>query len=283
MIKKEILIVSTVMGLFFTAAYFDWQPVKALMDWKAATNARATQAVSVSDYEVVDHSQGEEPFLTVDFLKGKHFWHPQVAIWLEDTSGNYMETLVVTTSTARGLFYSGRSAENFRDFDNAKSEEAKETTRVDALPVWSHKKCMKYPDGFYSPPPDHPLPDGITMATPSGNFYFKGQGPAINATAFRVMVEVNVAFDENEYYSEYDFVDDSLYHGGTGLLGQPSIVYSTIVHKRDKSNYYLMEKIGRGHHSGIDGLIYGDLNTLTTAHYIVERLVVGVSEKWYKR
>jgi hypothetical protein len=95
------------------------------------------------------------------------------------------------------------------------------------------------------------------------------------------LVEVNVAFDENEYYSEYDFPDDSLYHGGTGLLGQPSIIYSATISRADRNHYYILEMQGHGHHSGGTGELIREVESLTTAKYVVERIVVGVNENWY--
>ena len=277
-IRKEFLVI--VFGLIFILgfSFFEWPPVNWLMNWKARRNANTRQNINVSEYEVIDHTRGEDPFLTVDFLHGIHFWHPQVVIWIEDSIGNYVETLLVTTSTAKGLFYGGRSADNYKEFDLVKQNENTLTRRVDALPYWSHKRGVQYNDGLFSPPPNQPLPDGISSATPSGNFYFKSDKPLlVELESFRVMVEVNVAFDENEYYSEYDFVDDSLYHGGTGLLGQPSLIYGTTIHRNDKSNYYVLDLLGHGHHSGRDGNLYKDLSTLTTARFIVERIVVGVN------
>jgi hypothetical protein len=96
------------------------------------------------------------------------------------------------------------------------------------------------------------------------------------------MVEVNVAFDENEFYSEYDFLEDSIYHGGTGLLGQPSLIYGTTVRKSDGQQYYLLSLLGHGHHSGATGELIADMKTITTARYVVERIVVGVKEEWYE-
>jgi hypothetical protein len=282
-LRKEVLVVSSFAGVLFLAAYFEWQPVNTIMDWKAKANARGNHAPSVSDYNTIDHSDGSDPFITVDFKSGKHFWHPQIAIWLEDSIGNYLETLVVTTSTARGLFYSGRSANNFMQFDNLKNDENAPTRRVDALPVWSHKKGTPYYDGFFSPPPDQPLPDGITMATPAGNFILKDQAKLPDMTSFRVMVELNVAFDENEYYSEYDFAGDSIYHGGTGLLGQPSIIYSVLITNTDDANYYVLKEFGHGHHSGADGSIDKELDKLTTARHVTERIVVGINRNWYQK
>lgn len=281
--RKEFLIVLISLAGILAFTCYEPAPVRKLMDWRAARNTQATNAVSPAGYQVYDYTKGATPDITIDFLKGKHFWNPQVAIWIEDTAGNYIETLLVTTSTARGLFYTGRSADNFKETEGTKVEAGAPTRRVDALPYWSHKRNHRYSDGGYSPPADEPLPDGITGATPKENFYFKKAKSGINdLTSFRVMVEVNVAFDENEFYSEYDFVDDSLYHGGTGLLGQPSLIYGANVSKRDGRRYYVLSLLGHGHHSGATGELIADTQSITTAKYVVERIVAGVKEQWYK-
>jgi hypothetical protein len=282
-VRKEFLVVVAALLGLFAFSYYEPTPIRKMMDWRAARNTQGTNEVSLTDYQVYDHTNGEEADVTIDFLKGKHFWNPQLVIWIEDSAGNYIETLLVTTSTAKGFFYSGRSASNFKEADEAKVEANTPTLRVDALPYWSHKRNHKYEDGFYSPPPGEPLPDGITGATPKENFYFKTNELGINnLESFRVMVEVNVAFDENEFYSEYDFLEDSLYHGGTGLLGQPSLIYGTTVSRHDRQKYYVLSLLGHGHHSGVTGELIADMKTVTTAKYVVERIVVGVNEEWYK-
>jgi hypothetical protein len=280
--KKEFLIVMLLVFGLLAFSFYEPTPLKKLMDWRATRNALAVQEVSVNDYQVYDYTDGREPQLIVDFLKGKHFWNPQIVIWLEDSTGNYLETLLVTTSTAKGLFYSGRTSENYKESDGPKTEERNPTRRVDALPYWSHKKGKPYSDGFYSPPPDQPLPDGITGATPKGNFYFKSTTDFNTLSTFKILVEVNVAFDENEFYCEYDFLEDSVYHSGTGLLGQPSLIYSTTIRKTDGNRFYILSLEGRGHHSGATGELVHDLNSITTAKHIVERIVVGVNEEWYR-
>jgi hypothetical protein len=282
-LRKEFLIVVAALFGLLAFSYFEPAPVRTMMDWRASRNTQGTNEVSFADYQVYDYAKGEEADVTIDFLKGKHFWNPQLVVWIEDSAGNYIETLLVTTSTAMGLFYSGRSASNFKEADEAKVEPNATTRRVDALPYWSHKRNHLYNDGFYSPPPDEPLPDAITGATPKENFYFKANQSGIdNLESFRIMVELNVAFDENEFYSEYDFLEDSLYHGGTGLLGQPSLIYGITVNRRDQGRYYVLPLLGHGHHSGATGELLTDLRTITTAKYVVERIVVGVKEDWYK-
>ena len=280
--KKEPFVVLALCSLLFTSAYFEWGPVKMMMDQKAVRNTQATGDVIYANYEVIDHSNGKPPFLTVDFLKGKHFWNPQVAIWLEDSTGKYLETLLVTTSTAKGLFYAGRSATNFKESDEEKTERSEPIRRVDALPYWSHKRGHRYSDGFFSPPPDDPLPDAITSATPKSNFLFTTENESVSSlSVFRIRIEINVAFDENEYFSEYDFPEDSLYHGGTGLLGQPSLIYGTTITKKDQDRYYVLTLLGHGHYSGATGELVPDVSTLTTARFVAERIVVGIDPAWY--
>ena len=281
--RKEFFLVVIVLAGILTISFYEPEPVRKMMDWRARLNALGEQSVGIGSYEMYDHSEGNEPDITIDFLKGKHFWNPQLVIWLEDSAGNYLETLLVTTSTAKGLFYSGRTASNFKEAYNDKNRNITSTRRVDALPYWSHKRGQEYADGLYSPPPGEPLPDAITGATPTDNFYFSSRNTSIKSLhSFKVLVEVNVAFDENEYYSEYDFVDDSLYHGGTGLLGQPSLIYSAVVRNTDRNRYYILNLEGHGHHSGSTGELYPETGSITTAKYVVERIVAGVHENWYR-
>jgi hypothetical protein len=281
-LRKEFLIVTVLIAGVFAFTYYEPAPVRQLMDWRASRNTNSISDVSLAEYDVYDYAHSNEADITIDFLKGKHFWNPQVVIWLEDSAGNYIETLLVTESTARGLFYSGRTASNFKESDKEKADENTPTRRVDALPYWSHKRNHKYEDGFYSPPPTEPMPDAISGATPKANFYFKSDPDGIDdLKSFRIMVEVNVAFDENEFYSEYDFLEDSVYHSGTGLLGQPSLIYGTVVSKTDDHRYYVLRLLGHGHHSGASGELFGNMETITTAKYVVERIVLGVKETWY--
>ncbi len=281
-VRSEFIVMLLGISCLVLAAAFEVSPIREMMDWKARKNTTSEQEVDVANYQFYSLSSGLAPEITLDFLKGPHFWNPQLAVWIEDTTGQYLETLMVTTSTAQGLFYSGRTSENFREADLVKTSSGSSTRRVDALPYWSHKRGIRYKDGYYSPPPDQPLPDGITGATPVGNFYLTTSGGNLsNLPAFNVFVEVNVAFDENEYFSEYEFLEDSLYHGGTGLLGQPSIIYSATFSKSDPVRYQVLVPIGHGHHSGGSGELFSDLSRLTTARYVAERIVVGVSEEWF--
>jgi hypothetical protein len=279
-VRKEGWVISVLIITLLMAAAFDVPPFRNLTDWRTTRKAQARYEVTFGQYQLYDYSGKGKPFITIDFLRGEHFWNPQLVFWVEDTLGNYLSTLLVTTSTAKGLFYSGRSVDNFKEFDGSKQvERSTPVRRVNALPHWAHQRGVQAKDGNFAPHPDDPLPDAISGATPTGNFYFQSEhmDHIANLDAFVVKMEINVAFDENEYYSQYDYLDDAEYHGGTGLLGQPSLVYAVLVTRNSLTRYYLMNLVGRGHHSGKDGTLYDDLSGITTARHVVERVVVGVN------
>ncbi len=272
--KSRLLSIILLVGVtFFISAYLQKAPFKNMMDFGAQLKAKEGKELNFSEYEIIEINTDNDIELTIDLLRAEHFWHPQIAIWTEDTTGNFLQTLFVTQATAKGLFFGGRSKSNFKEFDTQKDATG-EYRRVDALPVWSHKRGVQYSDGMYVPTIDHPLPDGISGATLSDNFHMTTSSDF--EQKFNLRIEINVAFDDNEYYSEFDFPDDEVFHSGTGQLGQPSIIFETSIDMRDNKDYYLMELIGHGHHSGQSGELYEDLSTLTTALELVERIVVGI-------
>ncbi|CAL2080587.1 hypothetical protein [Tenacibaculum sp. 190524A02b] len=273
-VKGKLVTIIVFIGiLFFLGAFFQTTPFSTLMDFGAKQKAAIEKDLNLTTYEVVQMNTSNDIQLTIDVLRSEHYWHPQMAIWVEDEQGNYVETLFVSKATARGLFFGGRSKDNYKSFDENKNASG-DYRRVNALPVWSHKRNIEYADGLYVPPSNNPLPDAITGATIVDNFQLLSSISKISK--FKLKIEVNVAFDDNEYYSEYDFPNDETFHNGTGQLGQPSIIFNTLIDLNDEKNYYLMELIGHGHHSGQNGAINPDLSTLTTAKQIIERIVVGV-------
>lgn len=272
--KEKFLFIILLIGtLFFFGSYYQIQPFDAMMNFGAKQKATEKKELNLSNYEVVEMNTSNNVLLTIDLLRSEYYWHPQMAVWVEDEQGNYVETLFISKATARGLFFGGRSKDNFKTFDEQKSASG-DYRRVNALPVWSHKRGVKYKDGLYVPPSNNKLPDAITGATIIDNFQLLSSTNELSK--FKLKIEINVAFDDNEYYSEYDFPDDETFHNGTGQLGQPSIIFETAINMTDNKNYYLMELIGHGHYSGQNGSINLDLSTLTTARQIVERIVVGV-------
>jgi len=272
---KFILPIGFICMAIFGVAYFQISPLLSIMDIGARFKSNNGQEVDLTKREVIEMDLSKEVQLSIDLVRAEHYWHPQMAVWIEDNEGNYVETIFVSKATALGIFFGGRSKDNFKEFD-AKKSNSTDYRRVDALPVWSHKRGVKYEDGMYTPTREKPLPDAITGATLQDNFHLKSSIDALDS--FNLKLEINVAFDDNEYFSEYDYADDDVYHNGTGQLGQPSIVFNSKINLNDGENYYLMDLIGHGHHSAQTGKIYEDLSKLTTATNIVERIVVGVKQ-----
>ncbi len=238
---KIILWIPVLMLLLVGAAYFQMEPFRALMDVGARFKAIQPQKISPSMYEVIEMNMDKDIAISVDVLRSEHYWHPQMAIWVEDENGNYLETLFVSKATAKRLFFGGRSKYNFKTFDQSKGASS-DYRRVNALPVWSHKRGVQYADGLYVPSNEDHFPDAITGETITDNF--KLLTSMDRSSKFRLKIELNVAFDDNEFYSEFDFPDDDVYHSGTGQLGQPSIVFDTLIDLEDGTKYYLMTLIG---------------------------------------
>ena len=256
-------------------SFLDTPPVSTIMDFGARQKAASERTSDRSQYELIEMNTGNDLNISIDLLRSTHYWHPQMAIWIEDEQGNYVETLFVSKATARGLFFGGRTKDNFKSFDT-ENKSTSEYRRVNALPVWSRKRGVVYSDGSYVPSREEPLPDAISGATITDSFILSTSTSP--KSRFTLRIEINVAFDDNEYYSEYDFPDDEVFHNGTGQLGQPSIVFESKIDMNDGRDYYLMELIGHGHHSAQTGDIDPDLSTLTTALELVERIVVGVND-----
>ncbi|WP_422360884.1 hypothetical protein [Reichenbachiella sp.] len=276
-IRKELVVAATGTVIIFLMAYQEVSPLEELMNWGAKIKSRQADTTLSQTYSTYTEAKMTGSKLLLDVKRGAHFWHPQVVVWVEDTSGIFIKTLFITESSAKGLFMSGRTADNFKSFDDPKSESRiskNELRLVDALPYWSHKRDRETHPGFYAPTFDQPETDGMTGATPQGNFYIRSHLPD-SLYEFNIYLEVNVAFDDNEYYSEYDFPEDSLYHGGTGLLGQPSLIYQATWSRVDDHAFKLMQLLGHSHHSGQNGKLYTDLSNITTAQKIIDRVVVG--------
>lgn len=256
------------------ASLMSFSPISEINDWYRRHKVSLPQEVphEIMAYNFTDSLAN----LEVEVLAGDHFWYPQVAIWIEDSVGNYIESLMVTHSTAKGDFFGGRTKYNFKDADKGSNASNKSIIRVDALPYWSHKRGVLLSDGYFSPSRSNPLADAISGATPQGSFLLQTLFEGLDR--YRILLEVNVAFDDNEYFSEFDFADDTIYHGGAGLLGQPSLIYEVEVNRRDGEKYYLMDLKGRGHHSGQTGELYQDLSGITTASEVIDRILIKVED-----
>ncbi len=211
--------------------------------------------------------------LSIDIKAGEHYSGPgatvlgvtitgvpQMAVWLEDKQGNYLETLYVTKKASDSSYiqslFSGEGAR-----------------RPEALPHWSYARGIKSADGLMMPSSANPIADAITGATPISSFELRTNTEAEEDVI--VKFEINRSFDFNEVYHREAFPDDPIY-SGTGSSAQPSLIYAATVNLKDDQPYYFMRLIGRGHHSGKNGELYEDLSGITTAKEMVSRIIVEV-------
>ena len=202
--------------------------------------------------------------LTISITPGKHHNYPTFAIWAEDVYGNRIQTLFVTRSIASGYYRYGQAEEG------KWLTESGEAVRPATLPYWLHKREGYNPDKPALPSRESPLPDAYTGATPPAAARIDIVGLDDFPDVFRLLLEVNQAWDFNEYWHNNKYPDNADYK----TSAQPSVVYAVTVNKAHGQGVYYLNPIGHGHYSGENGLLYTKLSTLTTALEIFKEIKV---------
>jgi len=186
---------------------------------------------------------------------------PQVAFWLEDFEGQYISTLYVTQKVSNASFIS--------------TEDIFSTvSRPESLPYWAHQRGVNYDDGSLMPSATNTDLDGMTGATPLGNYDVRSKVSS-DLRQFKVMMEINRSYDFNAFYRKDKHPDDPIY-SGSGSSGQPSVIYEAHINLDDKQQAYFMQPVGHGHHSGADGVLHKDMTGIDTALELIKRVVVQV-------
>lgn len=171
---------------------------------------------------------------------------PQVAIWLEDTSGNYIRTLYVTERAGHKSWIM-----------------SPKEGRPESLPVWYHASQF---DPSKKAAPDLEL-DAVTGATPKGGVVFDA---TLDDRAYVIRAEFNTSFDYNAFYTKKN----------SGVNGQPSVIYEAVIPAgfNKSSDEIRLAFSGTGSPDGSDGLLHKDTAGLTSALTIVQLVaVVGKS------
>ncbi len=204
--------------------------------------------------------------LEIEFLKGKSHNQPSFAFWIEDLEGNYIETIFVTKSVASGVFRRG-------EIEPGKwKNEPGNVRRPASLPYWSHKRNIQAKDGLFIPDSETTVPDAISGATPQHNFVLNS-GTKINKnTAFRILFEINQPWDSNDFWSNDKFPGDNNY--ATSL--QPALVYAATIDASSETKNFAFKLIGHSHPSGETGELFSDINTITSAKNIVQKITVNL-------
>lgn len=200
--------------------------------------------------------------IEVVFKRGTEHNHPLMAIWIADTNNKYIETLFIAKSIAMGVFEHG-SKENGKWMPGP-------IRRPAALPVWSHNRGVQEKDGLYIPTINTPMPDAISGATPPSSFVLKTKTSENVPNSFYLYFEINQTWDWNTFWTNSKFPDDEEYKTSC----QPALVYQAFISMENSPQTLQLKLIGRSHHSGKDGKIYKDIETITTAKDIAHSILV---------
>jgi hypothetical protein len=230
----------------------------------SCTNTRVP--VEETPDHITSNPGGLGPVLEIEMTRGEGHNHPLMAIWIENEEGQFIQTLYVAESIGKGMFQHGDASRGFWM--------PGEIQRPAALPYWSHKRGIKNSDGLYLPTLSTPVPDAYTGPTPGQSFILLTRLDEPGLQKFNVVFEINQTWDWNEYWTNNKFPDDEEYKTSC----QPALVYQTAMDLENPKDEYEMKVIGRSHHSGANGELFTDLETLTTALHISDGIVVRILE-----
>ncbi len=227
-------------------------------------NCKTTKSITLGDqrHVLITNAVGKGIAIEIDFIKGKAHNHPLFAIWIEDTSGKYIQTLYVAQSIAKGVFQHGDVS------TGAWLPGA--VRRPAALPFWAHKRDIKAQDGLMIPDSTTLVPDAYTGATPQSDFVLHTHSDDSLPQFFNVLFEINQTWDWNEYWTNNKFPRDMDYKTSC----QPALVYMGRINLNSDKKDVELQIIGHSHPSGKDGILTADISTLTTALNIVGKIRV---------
>lgn len=203
--------------------------------------------------------------LQISFDKGKEYNHPLFAIWLADENGNYIQTLYVSQSIGKGVFLRG-SRKTGQWMPG-------EIQRPAALPYWVHQRNETNEKSGLLPTPTRPVADAYTGATPKNSFILEVKTENTLNGKYKVMMEINQTWDWNDYWHNAKYPDNKEYKTSS----QPALVYCAEINTEVSNNEAtILKPIGHSHYSGADGSLNRDLNTISTALKIAEKISVKI-------
>jgi hypothetical protein len=204
--------------------------------------------------------------LIVSFVPGAEHNHPLMAIWVSDTMNNYLQTIYVAESIAKGVFKHGEA--------NRGKWEPGPLRRPAALPYWAHNRGVKASDGLYIPEPSNPMPDAVSGATPPANFIVESKLKAEMPHSIFVYFEINQSWDWNEYWTNSKYPDDDEYKTSC----QPALVYRALLNTRVTKITTKFQLVGHSSFNGSDGSLFTNLETITSAKEITSRIEAYIEE-----
>jgi hypothetical protein len=230
----------------------------------SAGSLKTRNQVSEEKTVLATNIAGKGQEIVVDLTKGKSFYYPLFAIWIEDIDGKYIQTLYVAKSVATGVFEYGMQ-------ENGKWIKASKRA-PQTLPYWAHKRGIKASDGLFMPDAQTAVPDAYSGATPVTGFILTSRTDNPLPEKFKVMLEINQNWDWNEYWTNNKYPDDENYKWSC----QPALVYESVIDLKSLKEPYHMNPVGHSHYSGKTGELFTDLSTLTTVLHIADSIIVKV-------
>lgn len=270
--KLQSPLVFSIIVLIAAGLYFDAPILSGLYNFgNEYRNEQIGKTEETFDYQFIELGQtiGNKE-ISIELKKGATFRHPLFAVWVEDSVGNYIETLYISRVISSSTFDYGKKV--------GEQWQPGIVRRPEALPYWSHKRGIQASDGLFIPLDASPDLDAVSGATPTGNFIIKSKSDLSGLDNYKILVELNQSFDWNDHYTKDKFPDDSIY-SGSGKVGQPSLIYASEIRTTDldSTTHEIMNLIGHGHHSGKNGLLYDDLSQITTAKSIADRIIMSLA------
>lgn len=213
------------------------------------SSCKTTKSTNKVDVISNNFSGGKENII-IEFLKGSSFNHPTYVVWMEDNCGNYIRTLYITKSYASGIF--GRQMIG----DTLWLKNSGQSLQPAALPYWTYKKGLINGKSFI-PTPENQFVDGYSGATSLNDFKFETT-VATSSQDLRILVEVNQAWDWNEYWTNNKYPDNLAYKHSA----QPSLVYEARITPDENEIYF--NAIGHGDPKGETGKLYSNVKSVTS-------------------
>ncbi|PHN07700.1 DUF4405 domain-containing protein [Flavilitoribacter nigricans] len=256
----------------------DLPGLNAIYDWgNSLRNRQLGKSETSFDYEVIEleQKQGDHQ-IKVELQQGAAFQYPMFALWLEDSLGNYLETLYISRVISTSTY----------DFGIKLGRRWKPAVvrRPEGLPYWAHQRGIQASDGLYIPLDGAPDLDAVSGATPVGNFVIHTRTTLQSGKKYRILLELNQSYDWNEYFTKTSFPDDPIY-SGSGRVGQPSLVYTAEIGQQacGEKRHFLLKLTGYGHPSGKTGELFTALEKITTAKNIADRIILTVEREKTER
>ena len=157
---------------------------------------------------------------------------PSIAVWAESTTGSMIETLFLEQSLA---------------YSEVPLWEDYKTQRSHILPLWRHRYTLLSgikPSGEV---------DAVSGATESHQFALDPYFEKDKGNEFILCVEINAPEDITEKFSD-------------PILGQPSLLYTSLIDVDREDPYYLLELTGHGGGDALEtGNVQYDLDLIGSA------------------